>query len=204
MVAVLEGNEKSGRILEVFDDVQAFLSDKVVRSIPNSIEAFFQENGIPGELRDVSDTCQRYLIRGSFLDILTTREILQKHVLQQDLLQQDVAGLDQLHHPEEVSLSIAFQDQCVDTVASHEVIGTNEGERSPGLAVEEETYDSSNQTTLLVNVVKNQSACGEFCTADLQHSFEQVQAAEGNEDLIEKDQQVIVQQDLGHVLHVCV
>ncbi|CAN7996662.1 unnamed protein product [Ixodes hexagonus] len=156
---------------QVFDDVRAFLSDQVLHSIPDGIETFFQENGIPGKLHEeVSNTCLRYLIQGSFLDILTAREIIQKH-----LLQQDAISLCQISDAEEVALSVAFQDgiqdPCRDVVASHEVISTNEADDSPGLAVEEETFDSSSETTLLVNVVPDSSDCGEFCPTDLQHSF---------------------------------
>ncbi|KAM7301772.1 zinc finger protein 16 isoform X2 [Ixodes scapularis] len=171
-----EKREKSGKILEVFDDVRAFLSDQVLRSIPDGIETFFQENGVPGKLQeDVSTTCLRYLIQGSFLDILTAREILQKHVLQQDAI-----GPCQISDAEEVTLSIAFQDgiqdPCGDDVASHEVIRTNDADDSTELPVKEEAFNLSSETTLLVNVVPNPNDCGEFCPTDLQHAFQEVTA----------------------------
>lgn len=171
-----EGREKSGKILEVFDDVRAFLSDQVLRSIPDGIETFFQENGVPGKLHeDVSTTCLRYLIQGSFLDILTAREILQKHVLQQDVI-----GPCQISDAEEVTLSIAFQDgiqdPCGDDVASHEVISTNDADDSTELAVKEEAFNLSSKTTLLVNVVPDPNDCGDFCPTDLQHAFQEVKA----------------------------
>lgn len=171
-----EEREKSGKILEVFDDVRAFLSDQVLRSIPDGIETFFQENGVPGKLQeDVSTTCLRYLIQGSFLDILTAREILQKHVLQQDAI-----GTCQISDPEEVTLSIAFQDgiqdPCGDDVASHEVIRTNDADDSTELPVKEEAFNLSSETTLLVNVVPDPNNCGEFCPTDLQHAFQEVRA----------------------------
>ncbi|KAM7301740.1 zinc finger protein 16 isoform X2 [Ixodes scapularis] len=171
-----EEREKSGKILEVFDDVRAFLSDQVLRSIPDGIETFFQENGVPGKLQeDVSTTCLRYLIQGSFLDILTAREILQKHVLQQDAI-----GPCQISDAEEVTLSIAFQDgiqdPCGDDVASHEVIRTNDADDSTELPVKEEAFNLSSETTLLVNVVPDSNDCGEFCPTDLQHAFQEVGA----------------------------
>ncbi|EEC03624.1 zinc finger protein, putative [Ixodes scapularis] len=160
----------------VFDDVRAFLSDQVLRSIPDGIETFFQENGVPGKLQeDVSTTCLRYLIQGSFLDILTAREILQKHVLQQDAI-----GPCQISDAEEVTLSIAFQDgiqdPCGDDVASHEVIRTNDADDSTELPVKEEAFNLSSETTLLVNVVPDPNNCGEFCPTDLQHAFQEVRA----------------------------
>lgn len=185
-----ERSEKSDRILEVFDDVRAFLSDQILRSIPDGIETFFQENGIPGKLHeDVSNTCLRYLIQGSFFDILTAREILQKHLL----LQQDAIDLCQISDAEEVALSVEFQDgiqedPCGHVVASHEVICTNEVDDSPGLAAGEETFDSSSEATLLVNVVPNPNDCGEFCPTDLQLSFERVEAVADDGDF-NQDQQ---------------
>lgn len=173
-VGVREEREKNDSLFEVFDDVQAFLSDQVVRSIPHSVEEFFRENGVPGKLHeDVSDACLRYMIHGSFVDILTAREILQKHLQQQDA----AVGLQQAAATDEVALSIAFHDHCAD-VASHEVIGTDVIEDCPELGTAgEDAFCSTNETTLLVNVVADGAACGEFCPASLQHTFDQVETA---------------------------
>lgn len=190
---VREEREKNDSLLEVFDNVQAFLSDQVVRSIPHSIEAFFHENGVPGKLHeDISNACLRYMIHGSFLDILTAREILQKHLQQQDAAVsfQQVAGAD------EVALSIAFHDHCAD-VASHEVIGTDVIEDCPELGTSgEDAFCSANETTLLVNVVADGGACNEFCPTSLQHTFDQVETAAavdggGSGGVLDKDAQVI-------------
>ncbi|KAK8764649.1 hypothetical protein V5799_032743 [Amblyomma americanum] len=174
-VGVREEKEKSEQLLEVFDDVQAFLSDQIVRSIPESVETFFRDNGVPGKLcEDVSDACLRYMIHGSFVDIITARKILQKH-----LLQRDAVGLQQIAETEEVALSIAFQDHYAD-VASHEVIGTDVIEDCPDLAAEEDAFCSPSETTLLVNVVADGSTCNEFCSAALQHTFDQVETVASN------------------------
>lgn len=170
-VEVREEREKCNRLLEVFDDVHAFLSDRVVRSIPESIEVFFRDNGVPGKLsEDVSDACLRYIIHGSFVDILAARKILQKH-----LLQQDTVDLQRVAEADDVALSEAFQDHYVD-VASHEVIGADVIEDCPELAAEEDGFCSPSETTLLVNVVAESGACSEFCSSDLQHSFDQIEA----------------------------
>ncbi|XP_037510236.1 zinc finger protein 623 isoform X1 [Rhipicephalus sanguineus] len=170
-VEVREEREKCNRLLEVFDDVHAFLSDRVVRSIPESIEVFFRDNGVPGKLsEDVSDACLRYIIHGSFIDILAARKILQKH-----LLQQDTVDLQRVAEADDVALSEAFQDHYVD-VASHEVIGADVIEDCPELAAEEDGFCSPSETTLLVNVVAESGACSEFCSSDLQHSFDQIEA----------------------------
>ncbi|KAL1427968.1 hypothetical protein MTO96_000309 [Rhipicephalus appendiculatus] len=170
-VEVREEREKCNRLLEVFDDVHAFLSDRVVRSIPESIEVFFRDNGVPGKLsEDVSDACLRYMIHGSFVDILAARKILQKH-----LLQQDSVDLQRVAEADDVALSEAFQDHYID-VASHEVIGADVIEDCPELAAEEDGFCSPGETTLLVNVVAESGACSEFCSSDLQHSFDQIEA----------------------------
>ncbi|XP_077554621.1 uncharacterized protein LOC144169375 isoform X2 [Haemaphysalis longicornis] len=188
---VREEREKNDSLLEVFDDVQAFLSDQVVRSIPHSIEAFFHENGVPGKLHeDISNACLRYMIHGSFLDIITAREILQKHLQQQDA----AVGLQQVAGADEVALSIAFHDHCAD-VASHEVIGTDVIEDCPELGTSgEDAFCSANETTLLVNVVADGAACNEFCPTSLQHTFDQVETAaavdgSGSGGVLNKDAQ---------------
>ncbi|KAL3221879.1 hypothetical protein MRX96_029189 [Rhipicephalus microplus] len=170
-IEVREEREKCNRLLEVFDDVHAFLSDRVVRSIPESIEVFFRDNGVPGKLsEDVSNACLRYMIHGSFVDILAARKILQKH-----LLQQDTVHLQRVAEADDVTLLEAFKDPYVD-VASHEVIGADVIEDCPELAAEEDGFCSPGETTLLVNVVAESGACGEFCSSDLQHSFDQIEA----------------------------
>ncbi|XP_037510237.1 zinc finger protein 623 isoform X2 [Rhipicephalus sanguineus] len=186
-VEVREEREKCNRLLEVFDDVHAFLSDRVVRSIPESIEVFFRDNGVPGKLsEDVSDACLRYIIHGSFIDILAARKILQKH-----LLQQDTVDLQRVAEADDVALSEAFQDHYVD-VASHEVIGADVIEDCPELAAEEDGFCSPSETTLLVNVVAESGACSEFCSSDLQHSFDQIEAVASDVSAValEKEPQV--------------
>lgn len=187
-VEVREEKEKCNRLLEVFDDVHAFLSDQVIRSIPESIEVFFRDNGVPGKLsEDVSDACLRYMIHGSFVDILAARKILQKHLLQQDAVDLPV---QQVAEADEVVLSEAFQDHYVD-VASHEVIGANVIEDCPELAAEEDAFCSPSETTLLVNVVAESGTCSEFCSSDLQHTFDQIGAvaSEVDDASLEKEPQ---------------
>lgn len=187
-VEVREEREKCHRLLEVFDDVHAFLSDQVVRSIPESIEVFFRDNGVPGKLsEDVSDACLRYMIQGSFVDILTARKILQKH-----LLRQDTVDLQRVAEADEVALTEVFQDHYVD-VASHEVIGADVIEDCPELAAEEDSFCSPSETTLLVNVVAESGPCSEFCSSDLQHSFDQIEAVASDvgDAALEKDPQQV-------------